>query len=111
MPSAGSTASAAVELEVVGPDGLVARFGAVTVLTDLLMTLTTCELRQDFSQACGRGSRTWRRSGNNSGVFDAAGLMRAPTEGQRGHRQSILNLTNNLLLAIRRLRPYALCKQ
>jgi hypothetical protein len=31
-----------------------------------------------------RGSRTWWRSGNNSGRFDAAGPMRAPAEGQRG---------------------------
>lgn len=37
-----------------GRDGLVARFGAVTALPDLLMTLaTTCELRRDFSRACG----------------------------------------------------------
>jgi hypothetical protein len=60
----------------------VARFGAVTALPDLLMTLATCELRRDFSRACGARFTDLAASGNKSGRFDAAGPMRSPPRGR-----------------------------
>jgi hypothetical protein len=89
----------------------VARFGAVTALPDLLMTLATCELRRDFSRACGARFTDLAASGNNSGRFDAAGPIGPRRGAERPSRISVLNLTNNLLLATRRLRPYISCKK
>jgi len=65
-----------------GRDRLVARFGAVTALPDLLMTLATWNFGGTSHGHAARGSLTWRRSGNNSGRFDAAGPMRAPPKGR-----------------------------
>ena len=75
-----------------------ARFGAVTVLPDLLMALVNFGGTSHGHAA--RVSPTWRRSGNNSGRFDAAGPMRARPRAERPSRVSMLNLANNLLLAI-----------
>jgi hypothetical protein len=59
----------------------VARFGAVTALPDLLMTLATCELRRDFSRACGARFTDLAASGNNSGVRRGR-AYRSPPRGR-----------------------------
>ena len=56
-------------------------------------------------------TRHYNWHGNNFGRFDAAGPTGPRRRAERPSRLSTLNLTNNLLLAIWHLRPYAPCKK
>jgi hypothetical protein len=79
---------------------------------EVLVALASCDRRSDFSRPCGAGSRTWRRSGNNSGRFDAAAPMRAPAEGQRGPGAYLHSISRTIrYLPSDGLRPHAPCKK